>query len=236
MNMMQYASQVQAQRGGVRVPGLPAVPGQRAPMSGSTTTNLSVPAEITSVANQPSMKLERLPDGGIATVIERKLRFPNLLDEKDLQGIRRWVERAVQQMVNQSQGPLSRRQLAKMGHPYGRNAKGLMRGRLGRIGRVAGVRGSVSNLSVVNRQSGALARSWGAETQLRPSGVRISLINAAAYAQYLGMGTVRMQAHGPFSSVPTSMMAQLNSEWQKAVRAAYRRKAIEAQAATMFGG
>lgn len=223
----------------LRAPGLPAVTGsplaRRSPRIGSTTTNLSVPDDVADVANQPSMKLFRLPDGGVETRMRRNTRLTGIIDERDLDGLRRIMARIEVQAERQSQGPLSLRQLAKMGHPYGRGSTGRMRGKLGRIGRVKGARGSVGNLAVINKQSGELARSWKGSVELDAGGVTLSLVNESPVASYLAFGTRRMAAHGPFTSLYVLMLSQINSEWQRTVRQAARRKAMEFQLAQSLG-
>lgn len=246
-NLMQFATLARNAHalstgiGGSRVPGLPAASGSplaaRSPGIGSTTTDLAVPADITSVSNQPSMQMVRLEGGAMATLIRRRTRYMGILDERDLDGIKRLATQMIERMVAHSQGSLTLRELARRGHPYGRNAQGRMRGKLGRgLGSVKGARGSVPNLSIVNRQSGAYAQAWEADVALDPGGVTISLINTAPYSSFLSFGTVKMQAHSPATLVPVMMLSQLNSEWQKALSVAYRRKTIEAQMAQAVGG
>ena len=221
------------------VPGLPSVPSSplaaRKPNIGATSTNLDVPMDSISASNQPSVKVLRLSDGSVAVEIRRNVRFPGLIDDRDGVGMRRLGTDMVRQMKASSKGALSTRTLRKMGHPYGRNARGTMRGKLGSIGRVSGVRGSVPSLSVVNSQSGAFARAWDSEVETDATGVTLRLTNDTEYSAFLAFGTSKMQAHGPFTAVPVRNLSRINSEWQRAVKAAYSRKKLESDAMSQLG-
>lgn len=220
-----------------RVPALPATATPAKPNRGATTTNLSRPQLTASMSNAPSMKISALDGGrgGVEVVIRRNARFAGIVDKGDVRGMQRLADEMIEQMKNQSQGTLSLKQLRKMGHPYGRNASGLQRGKIRGVGNVRGVRGSVPNLTVVNKQSGAFAGAWKSSVDVDESGVTVRLINTTPYAAALALGTRRMVAHGPFSSVVMRYTSRINSEWQKAVRGAYNRKSVEMDLAASLG-
>jgi hypothetical protein len=233
MNLLKLADAARDARKMQRlVPGLPAVRSSplaaRSPQVGATITNLDNPSPVARVQGRPSMKLERLPDGGLRLRIQSNVTRAALLDEADLASLRTIAQNMVSRARAQSQGPLSLKDLRRRGHPYGRNARGLMRGKLGRIGSVKGARGAVPNLSVVNRQTGVFAAAWVAEAGLNDRGPYIDLINESEIAAYLGMGTRRMQAHGPWTHVAINAVPAISSAIQKMVYEGNRRKLIEA--------
>ena len=237
MNLLRFADAARDITRLSRVPALPATPTLAKPNRGATTTNLLRPQLTAKVSIAPSMKINALDGGrgGVEVVIRRNARFVGIVDKGDTQGLQRLANEMIEQMRRQSEGTLSLKQLRKMGHPYGRNARGLQRGKIRGIGNVRGVRGSVPNLAVVNKQSGAFARSWESSVDVDESGVTVRLINTTPYASALALGTRKMVAHGPFSSVVTRYTSRINSEWQKAVRGAYNRKAIENDLAASLG-
>lgn len=220
----------------LRVPGLPvAASTPRSPSIGATTTNLTAPEDVADVSGQPSMKIHGFTDGIAMTTVERKTKYASLLDERDLKELQRYADRVVERMIAQSQGPLTTKQQRRMGHPYGRNERGHMRGKLGNIGHVKGRRGGAPNLTIVNRQSGKFARSWSALARLTPFGAAVDWKNSAEYARFLALGTRPMQAHGPWTDAPTATRSELNSAFQKMISQAIRRKSIEAMMARSLG-
>jgi L-fucose isomerase-like protein len=54
-------------------------------------------------------------------------------------------------------------------------------------------------------------------------GVELILRNTAPYAQYLALGTVRMKAHGPFTSAMARQLATVNKAWLAIAREARAR-------------
>lgn len=216
------------------VPGLPAAPTAAKPNRAATTTNLFAPRDTETPSNQPSVKMTRMEGGGVAVEIRRETRFAALLDDADLVGLKSLAQRMKERAVAQSQGTLSLRDLRRRGHPYGRNASGLQRGKIGRQ-YARGVRGAVPSLSIVNRQSGVFARSWKASVERDESGVVVRLENDASVSAFLAFGTKKLAAHGPFTNVPAAFQSQLNGEWQRVIYRAIRRKQIENDAAITLG-
>lgn len=216
------------------VPGLPAAPSLRNANRAATTTNLFKPQNVATPTGMPSVKMVRLNGGGVAVEIRRNTRFATLLDEGDLSGLKRIAGQMKERAENQSQGTLSSRDLRRRGHPYGRNDGGRMRGKLGRS-YAKSVRGAVPSLSIVNRQSGAFARSWDATVEYDENGVVIRLVNDSGVAGFLAFGTRKSAAHGPFTSAVAQFQAQLNSEWQRVIYRATRRKQMESEAALSLG-
>jgi hypothetical protein len=233
MNLHKLADNARDLKGTFRVPALPPTPTVRAPRRGETSTDLANLRPLSQmptvdVVNQPAMKVVGRPDGSAVVSIRRNTRFIGMVEDSDLAGLEKVAKAIMDDMVRQSQGPLTTRMLRRMGHPYGRNARGRMRGKLGNIGKVHGIRGSVPNLAVINRQSAnGLASQWRHEIKRDAGGVTIEFINEAPYAAYLALGTRKMQAHGPFTNAPLRRIGQINAQWNAAIRKATRRKANE---------
>lgn len=222
-------------------PGLPAVPSvaqaRKAPRIGSTATDLDATAGLLDVANAQSVKVRKLPNGGVAIEVRRNIRFPGLIDDHDADGLRRLAADFVDQMKGYSRGPLNARELRRRGHPYGRGLQpsGAKRGTIRGIGRVKGMRGSVPDLSIINTNGGEFERAWESSVEVDATGATLTITNSTPYAFYLAAGTGKMKAHGPFTQVPIRNLARINSEWQKIVRAVYSRKRMEADMMAQLG-
>jgi hypothetical protein len=201
------------------VPGLPAAPGQSKTGTGKTLTNLFAPLDVAAVSGMSNVQLKRLQGGGIAVEVHRQSKYVEFIEDGDLAGLRKIAARMVEHAQSQSQGTLSSKTLAKRGHPFGHGETGLMRGKVGRSG--------VPSLHVVNRQSGEFEDSWSSAVLLDRKGVLVRLLNTAPHAAALAMGTVRMQAHGPFTATVAAFQAELNREWQKVIYRAQRRQQMQ---------
>ncbi len=213
------------------LPGLPATRlspaaqrsgATRSRQLGATQTNLSRPYGSVSVAGQPSLKLERMTGGGVRASLLRKIPFLDLLSDAELRPLRALLSRAQGRAEALSQGGLSTRELARRGNPYGRGAR-RGGGRRGGLGRLQGGRRGVSNLSVVNRQSGELARLWRSELERSKDGVRLNLSNSTQQAEWTSFGTPRMRAHGPVSTAVVQQLPAINQEVQRLARVARAR-------------
>lgn len=227
-----HSQQLKAKRlaqGKVVVPGLPSV--SLLNPKGSTTTVLGLAIAlrpVADVAHQPSLKVLRRPDGSAESVLRRNSKYAEHLHQDDLTEVMRVLDRIVNRARVSSYGPLSLGALRSMGHPYGRNANGLMRGHLGsRIGKLQGVKGSVPSLSVINRQSGRLASSWHGEIALVQGGIEMRLVNNSIKSAYVALGTIKMQAHGPWTSAFNANLSDLDSAWRHAVTKAKNRHLTE---------
>lgn len=209
-------------------PGLPRVASaatKRAPIIGQTVTDIQrehhAPIEI---ANIPSAKIVPINDGkdGAKVVITLNTRYAAHLG--DLKAVIAVADAMVARAESMSHGPLKAKTLRALGHPYGRDKEGPRRVPKGYGGKslvhIKGVRGSVPNLSVINEQTGKLARSWSSEVRKTDSGAVVEIINSTEYSIFLAAGTGRMQAHGPFSFLPATFKGQLLGAWQKEIRAA----------------
>lgn len=218
------------------LPGLPAIP--RAPRAlGQTTTDLARTTPI-EVAGLPSVKIKPLEAGdvksGVCIEVSLKTRYGASLSDAlpALNGVSALMLARYEAM---SQGTLSSATLAKMGHPYGRDKGGVGRRVPRGVGFVRGVRGSAPNLTVINRQSGELARSWKREVVKTPSGAILRFTNDSLPAFLLAAGTRRMQAHGPFSYLPATFQSRIRSAWQSEVSRARSAFIMEGQAAQSLG-
>jgi len=214
------------------VPGLPSVAlsaqerrnvALRHPQLGSTRTTLAGPKpRFVAVAGQPSMKVQETPEGGVVTRIRRTSQYADLITDAEMRGIERLASQMLRDARGLSQGGLSLKRLAQMGHPYGRGNR-TARGRRRRgLGRLQGGRIGVSNMAVVNRQSGDFANSWGVSIVRDKAGLTIELRNSAPHAKYL-LGTSRMKAHGPNTTAPAKVLSQLSAEWLRVTRQAWMR-------------
>lgn len=222
------------------VKGLPAVKSARQsarnPNIGATQTDLSRGAdksrwnEPVEVANTPSVKIAPNPHGeGIAVIIRLNSRY---MDTMEMGEIGRVAEMMTEQMRVLSRGPYTTKMLREMQHPYGREknnqTRKVARGYNGKsIGHVKGIRGSVPTLTVINSQRGELERAWKCEVERDETGVTILIINDTPYATFLALGTTKMQAHGPWSFVPTMFRSMMLSAWQKQVRGAWLKQNAE---------
>lgn len=211
------------------VPGLPAVcldsasrrnPNVANARLGATVTNLAAPQGFADVTGQPSLKIVGLPGGGVAARLERNSRYAENISDDELQGIRTLAARLVSDAEAFSQGPLSYAELRRRNHPFGRGLKaGKRRGGVGKS-----IMRGTSNMAVVNRHSGDYAGAWQSDVKRGKSGITVELANSAPYAAFLALGTVRMKAHGPFSTVPARLLPALNREWLKLTRRAWQRE------------
>lgn len=174
------------------------------------------------VIGSPSMRVVREQDGGVKTLLRRNMAHADLLSNEDFRRLDALLSQIETTAKGLSQGGLSLKALAARNHPYGRGlmASGQRRGGLGRL---SGARGGVSNLAVVNRQSGAFAGDW-ASTLLRDkSGVTFVLENKNKHAAQLAFGTKRMKAHGPFSTAVAKHLSAVDSEWRRLAKVATAR-------------
>jgi hypothetical protein len=141
-----------------------------------------------------------------------------------------------------SRGPLSLNDLRKMGHPYGYHhpvVGGYVKPTFGTLRQPrtipgyasahrAGPRGFVANRSVINMQSGKLERSWSYSVLRWSGGITLNFWNTAktdrgfSYPAALAHGTMKMQAHGPWSSVAEQMLPQIQQEWRQGAAQAAR--------------
>ena len=200
--------------------GLPSYKPQGTSLAiGATSTYLggpsSFPAFLT-VGGAPSLKVQRTNEGGAETVIKRNSNYAKFLTDDQMEEFYKIARKVLLEARAMSEGTL------KATGQYGRglSPSGQRRGGMGRL---QGNRRGVSNLAIVNKQSGEFAKSWDVEITRQNDGLEITLINDAPYAQYLAMGTRTMKAHGPFTTAPAMFLSQLNSAWLQATRDAFHR-------------
>lgn len=214
------------------VPGLPAVGASplavRHPQIGSTMTDISGnvdPLAPIPVASLSTVDIRQRSGGGVSLFMRLHTNYAATMN---MQGLHALAQRMVTQLRNMSRGPLTRRLLAQMHHPYGRDKGGIGRRVPGFGRRVAGVRGSVPNLTVINYQTGRLERSWGYSIAPEPQGATVELFNTAPEAWYVTSGTIKMQAHSPLTYVATMFRPELLTEWRREATQAYHRQAAMA--------
>jgi hypothetical protein len=202
-------------------------------------------------AGHPSVEIFQAASG---ETVQRVTLRSQYTDAIDLTQIRDVAQRWYLALCDASRGPYSLAALRAMGHPYGfgstaepswdrlyepRNVP-----RMGRYAYLRGQRGRVSDLSIVNLQSGRFANSWewrivygtqaatwGYGVTIERSGaLYIDFVNPAPYAWYLAHGTYKMQAHGPWQTASDRMLPQLQTTWRNAARQAWQRGVDEARA------
>ena len=214
------------------LPGLPAVrlsPEQSrqrnvsSPRLGATQTRVNGPRSGASpVMGQPSMRVLKRDGGGVVTELGRRSQWADYLTDADLEPLERVMAQVLTQARGLSRGPLSLGMLAAMGHPYGRSTRP-GGGRRGALGRLQGARRGVGNLSVANRQSGAMERGWAVAVERGKAGVTLRLSNEAPESEPLAFGTRRMKAHGGFVTAFVRSLPAINREWAAAARRAQAR-------------
>lgn len=196
-------------------------------------------ASSLSVVRVPGLRLEEYGEGGAASILTLKSKNIKHISEADLEPIRKIMGKVKQDAQNLSLGPLTLKILARMGHPYGFD-KGTGRARKlpVRIGHVKGIKGYVTNLAIINIQTGDLHSSWSIEVEKVGDVVECRLINTVEYAWYLAHGTDKMQAHGPWVMAYINNWSRINEAWTEVWKKAGR-KATETrigEAASLTGG
>ena len=216
--------------GSLLLPGLPPASRVRGDQLGATKTHVGGQAPRTvSVAGQPSMTVVPLRDGGVAVDLVRLSQYVEWLTDNELRPLERILGQAQKDAENLSQGPLSLKELAKRNHPYGRG------GRRGGLGRIQGNRSGVSNLAVVNKQSGEFSKSWVSEMTRGKGRVVLRLYNTAPHAKYPLLGTAKMKAHGPLTTSMVKHLQNFNAEWQRLAIVGYQRSLMVQRLGGMSG-
>jgi hypothetical protein len=208
------------------------LPANEAAFKGLSNQNLGATSEVLTpdkappmvvVAGQPSLKLQLRTGGdGVAVSVTRNSPYTPFISAGDMAGVKRIGQQMLDKQVQLSQGSLSPTDLRQRNHPYGLGIFGPNKKRRRGVGRTTRQRG-VSNMAVVNRQSGEFHRSWELKFIRGTNGITIMMINTSKQAEYLAFGTKRMRAHGPFTTAPLLLMHALNAEWMRAAKQGYHR-------------
>jgi len=212
------------------------------------------------VSEPLQMSLEAVPsadwyqkDASGNTVLTLRL-HSGYAPQMDLDPIRQMAGQMYDMFRALSRGPLSYRDLRLMGHPYGygQPEEELTWRKLGEPRKVswrtpegeswrhiAGIRGSVATMAVVHRHTGQFEAAWRHSLMATPDGVVLTFWNerkserGAPVAFFLAHGTVKMQAHGPWETVPRWFWPRLVNAWRaEARRASMRQRALEGQFGT----
>ncbi|RYX84228.1 hypothetical protein EON83_11065 [bacterium] len=188
------------------------------------------------VVGRPSLRITREIGGSTVITLRRNISNMEALSSADMEFVQTWGEAVLKHLRDLSRGPYSAARLRAMGHPYG-YAESPLKGdaafkgrkvpRRAGIGNPKGVRGAVPTMSVINSQSGNLARSWSMEWERDERGFEVRFRNSAEYGWYLAHGTTRMQAHGPWTYSPLSHLRKLDSQIQATIRRARLRQNSE---------
>jgi hypothetical protein len=208
------------------------LPANEAAFKGLSHSNLGVTSEVLTpdkappmvvVAGQPSLKLQlRTGSGGIAVSVTRNSPYTMFIHDAEMAGVKQILKQMLDKQISMSQGSLSLKDLRQRNHPYGHGMFGPNKKRRRGVGRTTRQRG-VSNMAVVNRQSGEFHRSWELKFIRGTNGITIMMINTSKQSEYLAFGTKRMKAHGGFVVAPILLLHALNTEWAKAARRGYHR-------------
>ena len=222
MNLFAMAVQMQRTTNPV-VAGLPSVVVGGKKFVGGTVTSLGAnerneKQSWSPVEGMPSAKVQRTSDGGAEVVLRRNSRFAASITDADMAPTARVMGLIEAEAKSLSTGGLKTATLRKRNHPYGRGIVAPSGRRRGGLGKLQEQRAGVSNMAVVNTQSGDFAKAWETETEQDKTGATFILRNTMEYAQYLALGTVRMKAHGPFTTAFVKYQAQLNSAWMQAAK------------------
>lgn len=196
----------------------------------------------------PSVDVYRTPAG---RTIQKIILRSQYTQDIDVSGIERLAREWMHYMRFMSLGPYSLRLLRKMGHPYGYGKAGSAPSwerlgaprrvpRMGRLAYIRGIRGRVSDRSLVNLQSGEFWRAWSWRLLRWHGGLTLLVLNPTPQAWWLAHGTYRMQAHGPWATVAKRMLPRMHAAWRLAAYHAWRRgvqraKALQAALEGQFG-
>ena len=200
-------------------------------MIGETETLVTEPLHMETIG-YPSVDVYRTPDGDTLQKVLLRTRY---MPEIELDEIEQIVADWYDLCRLMSEGPYSSEDLRRMGHPYGYGLRGsapswarLRRPRrlpsMGQAAYIPGLRGRVSDQSIVNLQSGTFRESWYTRILRWAGGVTVLIGNRAPYAWFLAHGTIKMQAHGPWSTVAHRVLPRMNTAWRRAAYRAWRRR------------
>lgn len=162
----------------------------------------------------------KLPGGGVMTAFRLNGRYVDFMTRAELQGLESLAKEAQVEAVALSQGPLSLAELRRRGHPYGRGRRGRRRG----LGRLQGRRAGVSNMDVLNKQSGTTAASWQAQVDVDKSGATVRLVNTSDVAAFTALGTKKMESHGPYRIALLRKYERFIKYWRLISQRAQRRE------------
>ena len=204
----------------------------------------------------PSLRMYLNDNNNTVASLRRMTNYMEYIEASDLSAMRAIAQGAYFMMKNMSQGPYTLKVLRAMGHPYGfdkvvedgtirkvpRRVRRYVPG-VGSIGHAKGVRGSVPNMTVINKQSGNLDRSWRWGFTMDKNGITLNWWNEAKskdgfpYPFALMGGTVKMQAHGPWTYVLARALPDIDREWRAITLRAFRRaQAHEIISNSIVGG
>lgn len=179
-------------------------------------------APITPVLGAPSAHLVSGRDGTVHTEIVRNIVHLENLTDSELRPFWNVARKMEHSAVSMSQGPLKQPVLDKMGNPYGH---GKRRG----LGRLQGGKTGVSNMSILNKQSGEVAASWYSDVRRSKGQVITVLGNSSDHSVFTAKGTSRMKAHGPYAAAVVLHIHELNSVARRLGALGQRREAMMQQ-------
>ncbi|HEY0076808.1 MAG TPA: hypothetical protein VGB77_22180 [Abditibacteriaceae bacterium] len=236
-------------------PGLGPVPGRRRITNGKSQASGYLDMEdgsvlepnVLRVVGHPAVRIFKDADNSTVIALRRNIARMEELGSDDLAFIEQFGERVLGQLKAMSRGPLTKKDLRRLGHPFGyakswakgdsqfkgRRVPGVVGGKS--LNHVKGVRGSVPSLSVINRQSGDFEKSWHWDWTRDEKGFEVRFWNTQPYAWLLAHGTMRMQPHGPWTYAPLQHLRQLDGEIQRAIRQARSRQIAEQMTDNIFG-
>jgi hypothetical protein len=190
----------------------------------------------------PSVDIHMSASGNVTQTVRLHSEYAR---DIDLATVRHLAAQWYAALRRLSEGPLTRRDLRRMGHPYGYGDTPVVSwGRLrnpraipGYQGRYrAGSRGMVTNRAVINSPTGRFRDAWRMSVTIQDGGAQLNFWNEARsdrganYPWFLAHGTVKMQAHGPWEEVARQLLPEVHSAWRAgASQAARERRALVSQ-------
>lgn len=186
----------------------------------------------------PSLRMYQDTETG-GLVIEKTLytRYASDLNEGNTSALDDILTGLVRRYKSQSEGPLDRRALANLQHPYGvapdaeGNRRVVPRRFNGRsVGHAKGLRGSAPTLDVMNRQSNgedAAANSWSGELVRTGDGVIMRVKNSSPASWFVAHGTETMIAHGPRLHPFEDANGSIRSAWSRTVSSLWRSQEMD---------
>lgn len=202
-----------------RIMALPHYTGGKRPIGQTRMTYRNVvPVEGT---RKITLKVDE-STGTVETVLGLGIQYADLLSDAELRPLKERMRLAQGSAKGMSLGPLTRRRLRQMGHPYGW-------GRRKGLGRLQGSRAGVSNRAIVNMPTGRpgkFAKSWYWFVRRSKDGLDTGIGTSAPHSQYLAKGTRKMKAHYPGPTVMAQQLQAIRSEQRRLVHKAQKKKEL----------
>jgi hypothetical protein len=219
---------------GIRTKG--GVTGQGVNMPRAERDGVTIEEPYIAAVGMPSIRVTANSDGSVQTTKAYLSAYTPFISAPDWNRMKSVVRKIKRRAEMLSKGRLTLKRLRQLNHPYGKGlykagsegltGRALKRRKRRGLGRLTRLKG-VSNMAVVNVQSGEFQRSWATQIKLvkavgRAVGVIIVLANLSEHAAYL-LGTKTMRAHGPFLTAVQLYKPELDRIWREITRRAWQK-------------